>query len=335
MNYLYNYVTYVLQECHSNHIMHLLSTLVRFMQFFRRGGQFIHAMEFNHFINLIFILVVNILFFFSGICLNSVVILSFWRSVQLRKKLCYFMIMVLSCCDLLAVLTNNPLLAFITMSWLTGKLDVNARWPHISLSWTNVFLGFSLFALLVMNFDRYLATSYPIFHRTSVTKGRLLTLLAIQITVGVTLLLISFNDFVISHEVFFLIFIIIIFPPMLFINYKLFAVARKSRRNKRISPEMKKTFSLKNISSCLLAVACFVVLNIPVVVYIGLSITSKDSSTLDSAFIVGLWAKTITLMNSTFNCLIFYWKNKILRTEGMKVIKGMKVCRRIRSQSDH
>jgi hypothetical protein len=69
------------------------------------------------------------------------------------------------------------------MSWLTGKLDVNARWAHISLGWTIIFLAFSLLALLVMNFDRYLATSYPIFHRTSVTKGRLLTLLAILIIV--------------------------------------------------------------------------------------------------------------------------------------------------------
>jgi hypothetical protein len=36
-------------------------------------------------------------------------------------------------------------------------------------------------------------------------------------------------------------------------------------------------------------------------------------------------------MNSTCNCLIFFWKNKILRTEGMKVIKGMKICRRVQS----
>jgi hypothetical protein len=137
-------------------------------------------MESYYFINLIFIFAVNVFFFFSGICLNSLVILSFWRSVQLRKKLCYFMIMVLSCCDLLAVLTNSPFLTFISMSWLTGKLDGNARWPHNSLGSTSIFLVFSLFALLVMNFDRYLATSYPIFHRTSVTKGRLLTLLAIR-----------------------------------------------------------------------------------------------------------------------------------------------------------
>ena len=153
-------------------------------------------MESYYFINLIFIFAVNIFFFFSGICLNSLVILSFWRSVQRRKKLCYFMIMVLSCCDLLAVLTNNPLTTLIMMSWLTGKVDGNARWPHISLRSTNVFLGFSLFAPLVMNFDRYLATYYPIFHRTSVTKRRLLILLAILIIVEITLAVMTVNYFV-------------------------------------------------------------------------------------------------------------------------------------------
>jgi hypothetical protein len=190
------------------------------------------------------------------------------------------MIMVLSCCDLLAVLTNNPLLAFISMSSLTGKLDVNARWAHISLRWANVFLGFSLFALLVMNFDRYLATSYPIFHRTSVTKGRLLTLLAILIIVQITLTVMTVNNFVISYQVHVLIISILLIPAMLFINYKLFLVVRKSRKNKRISPDMKKTLSLKNISSCLLAVACVVVISIPVFVYIGLTINSPETQIL-------------------------------------------------------
>ena len=99
--------------------------------FFRRTRS---RMESYYVIKLIFIFAVNVFFFFSGICLNSLVILSFWRSVQLRKKLCYFMIMVLSCCDLLSVLTNNPLMTLITMSWLTGKLDGNARWAHVSMA---------------------------------------------------------------------------------------------------------------------------------------------------------------------------------------------------------
>jgi hypothetical protein len=240
--------------------------------------------------------------------------------------------MLLSCCDLLVVLTGHPLTALIAMSFLTEKWDAYPGWAANSSRLATIFVGFSLLALLVMNFDRYLATYYPIFHRTSVTKGRLLTLLAILITVEIILMLISFNDFVIPYQVGLLIFIIIIIPPMFFINYKLFAVARKSRGNKRISPEMKKTFSLKNISSCLLAVVCFVVLNIPVFVYIGLTITLTEKEwTLDNAILPGSWASTITSMNSTFNCLIFYWKNKILRIEGMKVFKSMKICRRVQT----
>ena len=290
-------------------------------------------MESIYFINLIFILAVNVFFFFSGIFLNSLVILSFWRSVQLRKKLCYFTIMVLSFCDLLAVLTNSPLMALIAMLSLTGKVDGNARWAYISLTSTNTFLGFSLFALLVMSFDRYLATSYPIFHRTSVTKGRLLTLLATLIIVEITLNVIAVNDFVISGQVHGLIISILVIPAMLFINYKLFLVVRKSRKNKRISPEMKKTFSLKNISSCLLVVTCVVVLSIPGCVYIGLRINSplETSNTLDNANLAAGWAKTISIMNCTFNCLIFYWKDKVLRTEGLKVLKSLKICRRIES----
>jgi hypothetical protein len=84
-------------------------------------------MESYYFINLIFIFAVNVFFFFSGICLNSLVILSFWRSVQLRKKSCYFMIMVLSCCDLLSVLTNNSLMAVVAMLWLTRKVGGNVN----------------------------------------------------------------------------------------------------------------------------------------------------------------------------------------------------------------
>ncbi len=292
-------------------------------------------MERSSFINLIFILIVNVLFFVSGICLNSLVILSFWRSAQLRKKLCYFMIMVLSCCDLLAVLTCNSLTAVTAMLCLNRELDVSPNWTVIPLKLGTFTLTVSFLALLVMNFDRYLATYHPIFHRTSVTKGKLLTLLAILSILELLLKLLSVNNFVISSRTHALILFIIFFPTMIFINYKLFVIARKSRRNNGISPEMKKTFSLKNISSCLLAVACVLVLSIPPAVYIGLKKNSKETTTLsDNANLAQLWARTLVAMNSTCNCLIFYWKNKILRTEGIKLIKGMKLCRRFRSQSE-
>ena len=187
-----------------------------------------------------------------------------------------------------------------------------------------------------MNVDRYLATHYPIFHRTSVTKGKLLALFTVLVLIELTSAAMSINDLVISFQVHLLIFfhhLIFLFlyyifiSPMLFINYKLFTVARKSRRNNEISPEMKKSFSLKKISNCLLVVACLSVLSIPTFVYTGLTLTSIDTEyILNNVEFVGLWAKTIASMNSTFNCLIFYWKNKTLRAEGMEVIKSIKIC---------
>ena len=286
-------------------------------------------MDFMYSVNLVVIFVVNILFFFSGICLNSLVIVSFWRSVQLRKKLCYFTIMVLSCCDLLAVLTNHPFTGLVAMLCLTEKINVYPGWLVIIHVLSNMSIGFSLVALLVMNFDRYLATHYPIFHQTSVTKGRLLTLFTFAAIIEITLTVTPLNDTL-------LIICIIFVPPMLYINYKLFMVARKTRRNKGIPPGMKKSFTLKNISSCLLAVACLAVLSIPAFVYIGLRLTSKKKeSTLDNVNVAGLWFHTASSINSTFNCLIFYWKNKTLRTEGIQVIKSMKICQRVQSCSVH
>ena len=252
--------------------------------------------------------------------------------MQLRKKLCYFTIMILSCCDLLVVLTNHPVTALVTILWLTEKMNVYPGWLMICYQLSQTFFGFSLLALLVMSVDRYLASHYPIFHRTSVTKGKLLTLFIFLVIIVIALSVMTINNLVIPHEVGLLICLIFYIPPMLFINYKFFTVARKSRKNNGISPEMKKSF--KKISSCLLVVACLNLMSIPSLIYIVLRQTSKETRfTLDDAQIAGLWAGTVASMNSTFNCSIFYWKNKTLRVEGMKVIKSMKICRKRQSSS--
>ena len=283
-------------------------------------------MESVYFINLIFIFVVNVFFFFSGVCLNSVVIISFWRSVQLRKKLCYFMIMVLSCCDLLAFLTNSSSMSLAMVLLLRTDLDVNETWPHLS-----IFYGFSLFALLMMNFDRYLATSHPLFHRTSVTKGRLLTLLGILIIIEVTLAAMTVNNVIISFKFQFLIFFSLL-APLFFINYKLLLVVRSNRRNNGISCKRKRGFSVTNISSCLLVFVCYVALFIPVLVNIGIKANSSDAVlVVGKVYITGIWSRTISSINATLNCLIFYWKNKVLRSEGWKVIKSIKIWRGVQS----
>ena len=288
--------------------------------------------ELGYFISMILVYILNVLFFFSGICLNSLVILTFWRSPQLRKKLCYFMIMVLSCFDLLAALVNHPLSVLMALLWLTGKLGIYARWVHTSGLLANILLSMSLLALLAMNFDRYLAITRPLFHRTSVTKRKLLILLAVVNILQISLLLLAEYDFLVSFTVYLLICFTLLFFPMIFINYKLYTISRKKNRNNKLPPGIKKTFSFKNISSCLLAVACFVVLYIPVFVYVALRMISKEKTyMMNDAELAAVWGRTISSMNGTFNCLIFFWKNTILRTEGMKVIKTMQAFGRVQS----
>ena len=280
-------------------------------------------MDLDMYIQLSFLCFVNVFFTISGVFLNTLVVLCLWKTSQLRKKLCYFMLMVLSCFDLAAVITNHPLLVIYSIIWMSNKEQEILHRVYAYLDTTDMFLGFSLLALLVMNLDRYVAMTYPLFHRTSVTKHRLLFLLAIFLLFEIILTGISVNNLVISDQVATMIFATTVSPPLFFINWKLFFIARKMGKKNAASPErLKKTGNLKNISSCLLAVACLVCLYLPMTIYIVLSITHGSTST--NVKISWLWTKTIIATNSTFNCLVFFWKNSILRAEGTKIIKLLK-----------
>ena len=190
------------------------------------------------------------------------------------------------------------------------------------MDFITIFYAYSFFELVVMIFERYLAAYYPIFHRTSVTRRRLLTLLAIILIFYSTLYVMSTNDMIISRNVVRIIFIFASSPPLLYLNFKLFKVSRDLRRTK-ISPGRRTTVNLKSISACLLVVACLVVLSISVVAFIVFDIISENKLA-SSVKLSYVWATTTWNMNCTFNSLIFFWKNKVLRTEGMKILKALK-----------
>ena len=244
------------------------------------------------------------------------------------------MIMILSCCDLLAVLFNNPLIIVLAILNLTGSFNGDAGnilGERIALaSWFgNAFYGFSFFALMVMSFDRYLATHYPILHRTSVTKGKLTSLFVLLTVIRAAWNVIP-KTTILSTEMSTLISLTVHVPPVFFLNFKLFVISRK-RPNNQVAGDRRKAFALKNVSSCLLVVICFVVLSTPLLAFVGLAMNSDKLPGFNLVDLVGLWAKTVISMNSTFNCLIFYWKNKLLRTMGTNVIKGVKIRREVQT----
>ena len=122
---------------------------------------------------------------------------------------------------------------------------------------------FSWLALMVMCIERYLGVYYPILHKTSVTKRRLLTFLAILIIPTTTLVVLYINDLVISDVVALSIYMVFCVFPFMFFNYKLFKISRKMRRQNGKSPEKRKKANFNNINACLLVVACLVLFSVP------------------------------------------------------------------------
>jgi hypothetical protein len=70
-----------------------------------------------------------------------------------------------------------------------------------------------------------------------------------------------------------------------------------------------------------LAVACFFICSLPTMIYSALRLTSNKPFYDRQVLIIGILSGTFVSMNSTFNCLIFFWRNSVLHREGMKVVK--------------
>ncbi len=141
----------------------------------------------SHQLNLLdalFLCAENGLFMIAGIFLNSVVIISLWRS-KIGKKPCYFMIRILSCFDLVVVTVTHPLLLLSTTTMYLG--DVSDLRENISIHICVLLQGFSWASLFVLNVERFLAITYPFFYKRVVTKERPLsglTVLFFQVIVN-------------------------------------------------------------------------------------------------------------------------------------------------------
>ena len=120
--------------------------------------------------SVVFVCIINIIFMVAGIFLNAVVIISLWRSSQLVKKLCYFMILVLSCFDTAVVTITHPFLIASTIYFSQGEINKIREDTRKSISF--VVCGSSMLALFTLNVERFLALTF--FHEASVTKTRLL-----------------------------------------------------------------------------------------------------------------------------------------------------------------
>ena len=291
--------------------------------------------------NTVIVCIVNVVFTLVGITLNSVVVINLWNT-QLRKKLCYFMI--LACFDLVVVVVFHPLIIFKVIFYCISMNFEKLVWQK----YIYLFV-FSLTGLLTMILERYLALVHPFFHEKFVTKSRLLTAFVLfQIPCGVVHILwmnIQHLSLLIYYAPFGIFSILICI-----LNFKLFYIAKTLRKLALVNlgnylrgsdSEPLRTVnrwkfpltlaSLGKISTCSLAVVCLFLCHIPTLVNIALKIAKEAGQRDQSAVVVEVWAETFLTINSTLNCSIFFYKNSVLRRHGAKYLVKC-CCRRWQSQ---
>ena len=136
--------------------------------------------------------------------------------------------------------------------------------------------------------------------------------------------MISTNDNIIPRTIVLVIFLIVVFLPLAYLNFKLFQISTEVRRRIATLSEKRTTVNLKYFYPFkLLVVGCLVVLSIPTIVYIVFNINTENRQAFN-VMLSGIWTATIRTMNCTLNSLIFFWKNKVLRTERIKILKTFK-----------
>ena len=207
--------------------------------------------------------------------------------------------------------------------------------------------GMSYLTFFVMNIERYLSIVHPFFHYAYVTRRRCLLFSSLLWFVCIVLGIAPIFNLDIQAVVTFLAVIVLI--GTFFIYISIYYVARKRRKfgqsttrqevyvtdAQRPKPELKERgrpaeLSNKAVSflhDLMLAkmyfvvVACNFLLNLPNAIV--LAVYTERIKTVDDVVQMKIWTVTLVAMNSTANCIIFFWGNKKLRSEGWKICKKL------------
>ena len=289
----------------------------------------------SYIINSVFGCVVNAILAVLGTFLNILVVCVFWKTPTLRKKVSYFMIMVLSSIDLCTTITVHP---FYLVNSIAEITETSKCFYKMLYQTTTIMLsGMSYLTFFVMNIERYLAIAYPFFHKVHITKRRCLLssflLWLVCVVTGIAPII------YLDIQIFVTVLALIVLVGTLYIYISIYNLARKQRhlgrqttitlenlKEEPTRPEpSQKSVSLRDdlvlAKMYFIVVACSFLLNLPNAII--LAVYTERVQTLDDVVQMKIWTLTLVAMNSTANCLIFFWANKILRSEGWKICKAL------------
>ena len=232
------------------------------------------------------------------------------------------MIFILSSVDLLVVIYMHPMLIVWSILWYfkdRNILDGADQDPLVLVG--TIFAGSSQLVLFTMTLERYMALVHPFFHKTTITKRKMITFL-----VGVHVCFLTVFIFTVVLKIPFIVncfgvlFLALSILLAILMNYKIVLIAKSRSKNTSLGDSMK-NIQNKRYYACVLAVVLFILCCCPLSTFYGLRLADSLSKTSNVAVCFFHWSVTIMAINSTINSLIFFWMNNILRSEGKTLLK--------------
>jgi hypothetical protein len=307
------------------------NALLASCHFLEKVEVIVHFPSEKFMINNILVILANCILIISTILLNAVSIITILKSSQLKRKPCYFIILVQTFIDLAVGVFAIPLFVTFLASQVNGVSNCVAAFISLRLAFPPV--GASIITLSALTVERYVAILHPYSYIKLVTKKRIL----IYVASGSVLVLFVASLSVLVRRLihyFSSAIILLFFVLTTFAHTKIFLVIRSLSQNSQNRPHdhvstgnlKKKKLLLREIKqakSCFIIVTCFVGCLFPTVVaFLSFAFKLLDRFNAEA---IRIWAISFLMSNSSVNSALFFWTKKMLRKEARKVLKTLRL----------
>ena len=278
--------------------------------------------EINRISNIVFLAVLII----PTVLLNAVAAITIWKTSQLRKKPCYFVILLQSSVDLGVGCVALPISFVALLAPFTTNVDICAA-ILIVKTVSMLLSGVSIITMSALTVERYIGVLHPYSYNTLVTKRRIVMfVLVLMLLLIIVVLTLSQYATTKTHFGSGFLAIFLIFTS--FSYTRIYLVIRRLSRSEVIPHEdgsergkkrRRVPGELKNAISSFMVVIFFFILLVP---YVLIPILLPMGKMNLNVYI--WWCITLMYLNSSVNSVIFFWRSKVLRKQAVKILKQSK-----------
>ena len=280
--------------------------------------------------NHIFAIVFNSIVIIPTLLLNGVSVITILKSLALRSKPCYFIILLQSIFDLAVGTVGIPSFIFLLASAIGGISNCLA----VSLA-TRLMLapiGVSTIIATAMTIERYIAILHPYTYKNQVTIKRILVSVGSSCVVDISLMnvIVAVQNlvriYIVAKFTFFFFFTAYAYTRICSVVRNLARSQMKPHdadENMNVTKMKKFLQEVKQARSCFIVVVCFFVL-----VFLPPAVVAPfvDNSNEFKELGMLIWVISINFVNSSANSVVFFWTKTMLRKQALKLLNFRSTC---------